>query len=333
MRIKSKKILVTGGLGFIGSHIVESLLREGANVRILDNYSTGSEENISNVVKDVEIIKGDILNLSDLRKALKGIDIVSHQAAQLEITRAIEDPIEDLTTNTIGTLNLFRVCNEKNINRILMASSAGVYGQAVRVPQKEDSHPTDPNWAYGVSKLANEKYAMIMKDLYGLKITNFRYAIVYGPREWYGRVLTIFLKRALENEPIVIFGDGNQIRDFVFVEDLVAMHNMSIKNDNAMDQIFNISTSKGTSINDLAKNILKVSGKEIKIIHENVKEGEKSKYFDRKRLPMELKVLTQSNAKANKLIGWSPKVKLEDGLRKEWEWLNENKHRWKKMSY
>jgi UDP-glucose 4-epimerase len=331
MQIKSKNILVTGGLGFIGSHIVESLLKEGANVRILDNYSTGTEENIQSVIKDVEIIKGDILNIADLKKAIKGIDLVSHQAAQLEITRAIDDPIEDLTTNTIGTLNLFKVC--AGVNRIVMASSAGVYGQAVKVPQKEDSHPTEPNWAYGVSKLANEKYAMIMKDLYGLRVTNFRYAIVYGPREWYGRVLTIFLKRALDNKPLIIFGDGEQIRDFVFVSDLVKMHNMCIKNDKSMDQIFNISTGRGTSINNLAKMILKASGKDLEIIHENVKEGEKSKYFERKRLPMELKVLTQSNAKAKKLVGWSPETKLEKGLAAEWDWLVENKNRWKKMSY
>lgn len=333
MQIKGKKILVTGGLGFIGSHIAESLVSKGASVKIYDNYSTGVEENLKTLKNEIEIIKGDILNVQALNNAMKGMDIVSHQAAQLEITRAIDNPIEDLTTNTVGTLNVFQSCINNGIRRIMLASSAGVYGQAIKLPQEEDSHPTEPNWAYGVSKLANEKYSMIMKELYGLEITNLRYAIVFGPREWFGRVLTIFLKRAFDNKSLIVFGDGKQIRDFVFVKDVVEMHNGCIENDASTNQIFNVSSGLGTNINDLAKSVLGIIGKNLEIIHEDVLEGNASSYFERKRLPVELKTLLQSNKKAKDIVGWVPKTTLVDGLRQEWAWLNENSHRWKKMSY
>jgi len=333
MEIKGASILVTGGLGFIGSHIVNSLVSQRAKVRILDNYSTGSEENISAVKDRVEIIKGDILDLQTLRQAIRGADIVSHHAAQLEITKAIADPVGDLTTNTTGTLNLFQACAELGVKRIVNASSAGVYGEAVEIPQKEDNHPTNPNWAYGVGKLANEKYSMIMKELYGLEITNFRYAIVYGPREWYGRVLTIFLKRALEDQPLIVFGDGEQIRDFIYVDDVVEMHNQCLLHEEARHQIFNVSTEIGTTINSLAQLVLTISGKDLKIVHEEVPEGNKSKQFERKRLPQELKTLIQSRQKAKELVGWEPKISLEEGVKKEWKWLVSNPHRWQTMSY
>jgi len=333
MEIAGLRVLVTGGLGFIGSHITDSLVEQGATVRILDNYRTGLDENIAGVHDSVEVIRGDILNPDDLRRALVGIDVVSHQAAQLEITRAIDDPIEDLTTNTIGTLNVFRACADAGVRRIVQASSAGVYGQAVSVPQTEDDHPTEPNWAYGVSKLANEKYAAIARDVHGLEITSLRYGIVFGPREWFGRVLTIFLRRALDQEPLVIFGDGQQVRDFVYVGDVVAMHNRCLTDDKAKHQIFNVATGQSTSISELADLVLKVTGQPVAVIYEDVPEGSTSRYFDRKRLPQELKTLVQSPAKAKRLLGWEPVVPLEEGLQNEWDWLRGHAPRWTVMSY
>lgn len=331
--LKGKKVLVTGGAGFIGSQIVERLLKEGAIVTVLDNFRTGLRENLEAVKDKITLIEGSILELDDLKKAIKGQDLISHQAAQLEITRAIDDPVEDLITNTVGTLNVFKVAHELGVNKIVMASSAGVYGQAVEVPQSEDSHPTNPNWAYGVSKLATEKYATIYQDMYGMKITGLRYGIVYGTREWYGRVLTIFLKRALEGEPLVVFGDGEQIRDFVNVKDVVDMNIRCLVDDKADNQVFNVSTAQGTTVNQLAELVQKVSGKKVEIIHEDVKEGEKSKYYDRIRLPQELKELRQSYDKAKKLLGWEPTVDLEEGIKQEYQWLEEHADRWQKMNY
>jgi UDP-glucose 4-epimerase len=330
---EGKKVLVTGGAGFIGSHIVERLLKEGATVTVLDNFRTGLRENLEKVKNDITLIEGSILEPKDVAKAAKGQDLISHQAAQLEITRAIDDPVEDLITNTAGTLNVMKAAVEAGIPKVVMASSAGVYGQAVETPQNEDTHPTNPNWAYGVSKLATEKYAKIFEEAHGLKVTALRYGIVYGPREWYGRVLTIFLKRALEGQPLVIFGDGKQLRDFVNVQDVVDMNLRCLLQPGADNQVFNVATAHGTDINTLAKLAKKVSGKDIEIIHEEVKEGEASKYYDRIRLPQELKTLVQSYEKANKLLGWEPTIELEKGMLEEYQWLEQNPTRWQKMNY
>lgn len=327
------RVLVTGGLGFIGSHIVESLVRRGAVVRVFDNCRTGDEDNLRGVRDDVEVVRGDILDVDALRRALHRVDAVSHQAAQLEITRAIADPVEDLTTNTIGTLNVFRACAQAGVTRIVQASSAGVYGQAARTPEDEDTHPTEPNWAYGVSKLANEKYAAIMRAVHGLCITSLRYGIVYGPREWYGRVLTIFLRRALDRLPLVVFGDGRQVRDFVYVSDVVAMHERSLLDGAADHQVFNVASGEGTSVNRLAELVNQVTGNDLDIVHEDVPEGEMSAQLERRRLPQELKTLVQSRDKARELLGWEPRTSLEQGLAAEWRWLQENPRRWTVMSY
>lgn len=331
--LKGKKVLVTGGAGFIGSQIVERLLQEGATVTVLDNFRTGLRENLENVKDQIRLVEGSILEAGDLKKVVKGQDLISHQAAQLEITRAIDDPVEDLITNTVGTLNVLKAAVEYKVPKVVMASSAGVYGQAVETPQSEETHPTNPNWAYGVSKLATEKYAEIFQEAHGLNITSLRYGIVYGPREWYGRVLTIFLKRALEGQPLVVFGDGKQIRDFVNVKDVVTMNLMCLENAAADNQIFNVATAHGTDINTLAGLVKKASGQKVEIIHEDVKEGEKSKYYDRIRLPQELKELVQSYEKAEKLLGWKPTVELEAGIKEEFEWLSAHADRWQKMNY
>ena len=334
MEISGKRVLVTGGLGFIGSHIVKSVLADGAaEVRVLDNYRTGHEENIAKVRDSVEVIRGDILDPAALDRAVRGVDLVSHQAAQLEITRAIEDPVEDLTTNTIGTLNVFAACARAGVRRIIQATSAGVYGQAVRTPQREDDHPTEPNWAYGVSKLANEKYAAIMREVHGLEITSLRYGIVYGPREWYGRVLTIFLRRALDRQPLIVFGDGEQVRDFVCVDDVVSMHRRCIADPLALHQVFNVATGRGVTVNGLAELVVEVTDRPLPIIHEDVPEGAVSSHFARRRLPQELRTLVQSPEKAGRLLGWRAETDLRRGLSAEWGWLGENSERWKEMSY
>lgn len=332
--IAGKRVLVTGGAGFIGSQIVEALVHAGATVTVYDNFSSGLPENLAAVRDDIQVVEGDILDYERLVPAFRGIDVVSHQAAQLEITRAVEDPIRDLTTNTIGTLNVLNACVAHAVPRVILASSAGCYGQAQTLPQDEDTHPTNPNWPYGVSKLATEKYAAIYQQLHGISITSLRYGIVFGPREWYGRVLTIFLKRALDGGSLVVFGDGGQTRDFVFVEDVVSHHNRCLEDKAAGGQVFNVSTAVGTDINALAELVREVTGQpDLPVLHEDVPEGETSRHYERRRLPMELRDLVQSTRKSRELLGWEPKVALREGLRREFEWLQANPHRWERMSY
>jgi UDP-glucose 4-epimerase len=329
----SRKILVTGGAGFIGSFIVEALVRDGWRVTVLDNFRSGFRENLQAVKNDIDLVEGSILDWDTLLRVTRGQDAISHQAAQLEITRAIDDPVEDLRTNTEGTLNVFRAALEAGVEQVVFASSAGVYGQAAETPQREDSHPTEPNWAYGVSKLATEKYAAIYRDMNGLRTTALRYGIVYGPREWYGRVLTIFLKRALEEQPLVVFGDGEQVRDFVHVDDVVRMNLLCHENEAAAGEVFNVASAVGTTINELAQIVVDVTGGQAEIVHEEVEEGASSQYYDRIRLPMELKTLVQSYEKAERLIGWRPAIGLREGLTTELAWLRDHPERWQRMTY
>jgi UDP-glucose 4-epimerase len=330
----ARSVLVTGGAGFIGSHIVADLLHAGYRVTVFDNFSSGLRENLAALDGDVEIVEGDVLDAAGLNAAARGKDVVSHQAAQLEITKCMEDPLGDLRTNLVGTINVLQAARLGGVERVVNASSACIYGQAVAPPSEEDRHPHDPNWSYGASKLAAEKYAQIFSNDYGIAVHSLRYGITYGPREWYGRVLTIFLKRLLEGKPPVIFGAGEQLRDFVYVDDVVRLHRACIESGLGGAQSFNGGTGIATSIADLASLACEVTGNEVAPIAENVAPGEKSELVDgRMRLPSELNVMHLSTAKAERLLGIAPTVSLRDGLRREWEWLLEHPDRWTTMSY
>jgi nucleoside-diphosphate-sugar epimerase len=326
----SKKIFVTGGAGFIGSHIVESLVKKNYDVTVYDDFSSGHKEYLKEVINDIRIIDGDILDYEKLKFSMRGFDFVSHHAAQLEIVLCLRNPVEDLKTNTIGTINVLQASVENKIKKVMNASSACVYGQARSIPEKESDHPTNPNWAYGVSKLASEKYCEVYRQTYGLQIVNLRYAIIYGPREWYGRVLTMFVKRVLEDRPPVIFGDGNQIRDFTYVGDAVEIHNRALENENANGKVYNVSTGLGTTIKDLAYKVIELSGKKLEPVFEEVREGDYSSHIPhRVRLPMELRQMVLDNQKASLDLGWRPQTPLSIGLRYEYEWLQDNLGMWK----
>lgn len=326
------KVVVTGGAGFIGSHIVESLVHLGHEVTVFDNFYTGRKENLTAVKNDIRIIEGDIMDVDSLNKAFKGADIVSHQAAQLEIFRSTDEPLFDLELNTIGTLNVLKAAKESGVSKIVNASSACIYGQVDGVTS-EDHYPR-PNWAYGVSKLAAEKYCDIYSDYHQLPVVNLRYGITYGEREWYRRVLTIMCKRVINSLEPVVFGDGSQVRDFIYVKDLVEFHNMVIKNEKANGRAYNVGTGVGTSIKELALKVVEASGKNIQVVFENTEEGEFSKLVpDKKRNTAELKVMLLDIVKAKRELGWEPKTALVDGLRNEINWASENIDRWEKVFY
>jgi UDP-glucose 4-epimerase len=323
------RILVTGGAGFVGSHIVEQLVLAGHQVRVYDNLSSGKRENLAAVGKDVELIVGEILDYSALSRAMRGAELVSHQAAQLEIVKCNDAPLHDLQINTVGTLNVLQAAVEAGVQKLVQASSACVYGQAIRVPESEDSHPTDPNWAYGVSKLANEKYGRIYQERHGLPVASLRYGITYGPREWYGRVLTIFLKRALQGDPPVIFGQGDQVRDFVCVHDVARLHNLCLFERAADGQVLNAGAGVGTTIQELAEQVVRVTGIDREPIREEISPGEFSRLMPfRVRLPQEMDQMVLDRQKAAQLLGWEPHVALEEGLREEWEWLQQSPGAW-----
>jgi nucleoside-diphosphate-sugar epimerase len=332
MKLSGARILVTGGAGFIGSYLVEDLVRGGAHVRVFDNFSSGLYENLRLVRDDVEIIEGDILDPAAVVEACKGIDAISHQAAQLEIIRCIDDPVADLRINAEGTLNVFQAAKAASIGRVVYASSACVYGQARYTPQDED-HPREPNWPYGVSKYATEGYGKLYHDYYGMQTVGLRYGIVYGPREWYGRVLTAFLRRALDGASPVVWG-GTQERDFTFVEDVVACHRRCMEQDDLGASVFNVSTGVATSIRVLAELVVEVCGLGAPPIYEDVAEGQISDLVPgRMRLPAELKQMVLDNRRARDRLGWIPQVALREGLSREFAWLREHPDRWRTMHY
>ncbi|MEM1659107.1 MAG: SDR family NAD(P)-dependent oxidoreductase [Candidatus Jordarchaeales archaeon] len=323
------KVLVTGGAGFIGSHIAEQLARKGHKVIIYDNFSTGSMENIKDLSMDIKIVKGDVLDFPKLMNVVEGCDAISHHAAQLEIGSAIKDPISDARINIEGTINVLEAAVRKKVRKVIYASSAAIYGEAVKLPQDEE-HPKRPSWPYGVSKYAGELYCLQYSQFYGIKTCALRYGIVYGEREWFGRVLTMFIKRAvLENKPPVIFGDGRQTRDFVYVRDVAELHNILLEDDYGGDfEAYNVGSGIATSIRDLAKLVIELSGNSLEPIYEDPPEGGYSSITGRWRIPKELRNLQLDISKVARETGWKPKTSLREGVEREIEWVKANPERW-----
>lgn len=333
MDIKGKNVLITGGAGFIGSYLVEEYLRNDAKkVIVFDDFSTGSIENLKHVTdKRLKIVKGSILDENTLHNVFKTeqIQIVDHLAAELEVYTGIKDTQRDARINIIGTLNVLNEALQANVEKFLFASSGAVYGEAKYLPINEE-HPLDPHWPYGVSKLAAERYVIQYHKLFNLNTTAFRYSIVYGPREWFGRVLTMFIKRIyLENKSPVVFGDGKQTRDFVYVKDIVKAHMQAIRNEKSAGQVFNLGSGEGVSIDKLANILMEISNRKLEIIYDNPKEGTASPFQpERVRLKGELKNFVLDYNKAIKILGWHPQTKFVEGVVEEIKWISANTERW-----
>jgi UDP-glucose 4-epimerase len=333
MSIEGKNILITGGAGFIGSHLTEEYLTNSVGkVIVYDDFSTGTMENLKHIEDErLKIVKGSILDANKLGRIVKRerIDIIDHLAAELEVYSGIRDSEKDARINILGTLNVLNVAVKNEVERVLFASSGAVYGEAKYLPMDEE-HPLEPHWPYGVSKLSAERYTLQYHKLFGLKTTAFRYSIVYGPREWFGRVLTMFIKRIfLENKPPVVFGDGFQTRDFIYVSDVAKAHILAIEKTEAVGQVFNIGSSVGVSIKELAEILIKISGRKLEVIYDNPEEGKASRFQrERVRLKGELKNFVLNIEKAKKILGWQPSTKFNDGLWKEIMWIRQNKKRW-----
>ncbi|RLI05830.1 UDP-glucose 4-epimerase [Candidatus Bathyarchaeota archaeon] len=334
MTVEKKNVLVTGGAGFIGSHLVDEYLQNNAGkVVVFDDFSTGTMENLTHIHDDrLKIVNASILDRKKLDEVIRKeqIRIIDHQAAELEVYTGIRNTEKDASINIFGTLNVLETALKNKVEKVLFASSGAVYGEAHYLPMDEN-HPLEPHWPYGVSKLCAERYCIQFYKLFGLDVTVFRYSIVFGPREWFGRVLTMFIKRIfLEHKPPVIFGDGKQLRDYVYVRDLVQAHMLAIEKEKSAGQVFNVSSGKGISVEDLARKLVKLSGKSLEIIFDNPEEGKASKYQpERVRLKGELRNFVLDNEKIRKFLGWEPKTSFKEGILKEIEWILENPNRWK----
>lgn len=253
--------LVTGGAGFIGSNIVEELLRRGERVRVLDNFSTGRRENISEFEGEIEIIEGDIRNPSEVDSAVEGADYVLHQAALASVQRSIDDPWTTNEVNVQGTLNVLRACSAHGVKRCVFASSSSVYGDSEQLP-KHEQMPANPKSPYALTKLTGEGYSRMFSEIYGLHTVSLRYFNIFGPKQdpnsEYSAVIPIFIKALLEGKKPTIFGDGEQSRDFTYVENAVEANLLACRAQIPGGRVYNVACGDRFTLNrlfDLLKNI------------------------------------------------------------------------------
>lgn len=294
------KILVTGGAGFIGSHIVDAYLDRGHEVVVVDDLSTGRKQNLNPKAQFYEMKIQDE-KVGELF-AKHRFEVVSHHAAQMDVRRSVADPIFDAQTNVLGMLNLLQNCVQHGVKKFIFSSTGGaIYGEQDYFPADED-HPTWPISPYGVTKLTGEKYLFYYKQVFNLQYVIFRYANVYGPRQnphGEAGVVAIFTERLLSGGQPIINGDGKQTRDYVYVGDLVRANLMALDYDRS--DVFNIGTSKETDVNELFHLIKKAAGSQAEEVHGPAKAGEQLRSC-------------LSYAKAEKILGWKPGVELKQGL-------------------
>jgi UDP-glucose 4-epimerase len=248
------KALVTGGAGFIGSHIAEALLARGDSVRVLDNFSTGKRENIESFADEIEIIKADIRDASRVGEAVRGMDVIFHSAAFVSVPQSMDEPQECFDVNVNGTHLLLESARRGGVRRVVLASSAAIYGESDALPLVEET-PLQPKSPYAVSKIVNEMYAELFTNQFDFEVVALRYFNVYGPRQrpdsMYAAAVPIFIQRLLDGKPITVFGDGGQTRDLINIHDVVRANLIASTHPNAAGKIFNICTGIETRLLDL----------------------------------------------------------------------------------
>lgn len=317
MNLKFKKALVTGGAGFIGSHLVDGLLSEGCEVTVLDNLSTGRLSNLNQIKEHITFYKADIRDRETLEKAARDCDVIFHQAAVVSVPRTVDNPVDSAMVNEMGTLFVLEAARKNDVKRVVLASSSAVYGDDPVLPKHENMNPK-PQSPYAVQKLSGEFYARLYLDLYSLKTVSLRYFNVYGPRQdpssHYSGVISIFMNRACSKEAPVIYGDGNQYRDFVFVKDVVRFNLLAANTDKASGKTFNVGTGRFVRINRLWERISQLAGFNIEPKYEPPRAGD-------------IMESVASIDYAGKTLGFKPEYSFEKGLEETFEYyLTANKH-------
>jgi UDP-glucose 4-epimerase len=330
MELKSKKILVTGGAGFIGSHLCERLLEEGAEIIILDDFSTGKISNISRVKKDVELMEGKVEVYENVSKAAKNCDIIVHQAFPYGKSGMGVDELY-IEEGIIGTYNVLKAGVKENVQKVVYASSVAVYGIPQYLPMDE-AHPIKPFLPYGVTKYAGELYCAAFSLLYGIETVSLRYFYVYGPRyaQFDHSAMVKFLHSTLKKEPLVIYGDGSQIRDYTYISDVVEGTLLALKKDGLKGEVYNICRGEGIRIMELAQKIIEILNINIPIKFAQSFEYRYSDEFC--KIPIGLttqkegKWIDERNyegdiSKAQRELGYEPKVSIEEGIKLTMAWL------------
>jgi nucleoside-diphosphate-sugar epimerase len=312
------RALVTGGAGFIGSHLVDALVSIGCDVTVIDNLSTGNLLNLKPIKDRITFYKGDIRDQEILTNASKDCDIIFHQAAMVSVPQTVNNPVDSAMINDMGTLFVLEAARKNNIKRVVLASSCAIYGDDPDLPKHENMNPK-PQSPYAVQKLTGEFHAGLYFELYGLETVCLRYFNVYGPRQDpsspYSGVMSIFMTKASNKNSPVIYGDGNQYRDFIFVKDVVNANLLAANGSKAKGKIFNIGTGRYIRINELWEMICQLTGNNIEPKYEPARPGD-------------IRESVANIDHARKILGFEPEYSFEKGLKETFEYyLTTNEHK------
>ena len=298
------KVLVTGGAGFIGSHLVRALLERGDRVGVLDNFASGRRSNLDELAGDIELVEGDLRSYERVHAAMNGVELVFHQGALPSVPRSVQDPLTTNEVNVGGTLNVLLAARDEGARRVVFASSSSVYGDADGFPRDETQRP-QPLSPYGVAKLAAESYCRAFWQVYGLETVSLRYFNVFGPRQdpqsQYAAVVPRFIARLLEGQAPVIYGDGNQSRDFTYVGNVVAGNLLAASASGVAGEVLNVATGGSLTVNELSSAIQEILGTEIEPTYEPARVGE----VERSAADI---------SRATRLLGYTPAHNVEEGL-------------------
>jgi nucleoside-diphosphate-sugar epimerase len=299
------KVLVTGGGGFIGSNLVRGLLERGDDVRVLDNFSTGNRANLDEVEADIELVEGELRSYERVHAATRGVEVVFHQGALPSVPRSVQDPLTTNAVNVEGTVNLLLAARDEQVRRVVFASSSSVYGNSGTLPRREDAAP-DPISPYAVAKLAAERYCVSASRVYPIEAVALRYFNVFGPRQdphsQYAAVVPRFITAIAAGEPVPIYGDGQQSRDFTYVANIVEANLLAAEADGVSGAILNVATGESATVDSLADTIGAILGQPV----------------EKQYLPARAGDVRDSWAdvsEARRLLGFEPRVGLEEGLR------------------
>jgi UDP-glucose 4-epimerase len=300
------KVLVTGGAGFIGSNLVRALLERGDDVRVLDNFSTGSRGNLSGLDSDVEVVEGELRSYERVHNATRKVEVVFHLGALGSVPRSVQDPLTSSAVNVEGTLNVLLAARDEGVRRVVFASSSSVYGSGRELPTKE-SAPPDPISPYGVAKLAAERYCVSFSRVYeSFETVVLRYFQVFGPRQnpfsQYAAVIPLFVTAIGAGEAVTIHGDGEQSRDFTYVANVVDATVRAADAPGASGQILNVATGSPATVNEVADTIGRILGRPVEREHAPPRAGD-------------IRDSWADIGEARRLLGWEPSIDLEEGLR------------------
>ncbi len=307
------RYVVTGGAGFIGSNTVDELVRRGETVIVLDDLSSGKEDNLAEVRSKISFIKGSITDLEAVRKAMQSADYVIHLAARTSVPRSVKDPIETNKINVEGTLNVLVAARDAKVKRVIFAASSSAYGETPTLPKVETMQP-EPISPYGVAKYAGELYAQMFGRVYGLENVSLRYFNIFGPRQDpdspYSGVLAKFCTAFLEKTQPLVFGDGEQSRDFTFVENAVAANLLACEAPNASGKVFNIGTGARVTLNQTLTLLANLTGNKLETKYEPPRDGD-------------IRDSQADITRAREFLNYEPLVSFEEGLRRTVEWYRE----------